>query len=162
MITSKRNPFVRRGHTGRRMLAIAVMIGGASLAACEGDPVEPRAHEEEVDGFALYAGGVQIYQYRHALNGDSPAVLALEAGETYPVTIEWLDEEGHATEVEEDLELRVEIEDAGVATWTATGVATGTLVGASVATISETVMTVELMHGNHPDFSVEVPVRVQP
>ena len=151
-----------RGHAARRLLAIAVIIGGAGLAACEDDPVDPHGHEEEVDGFALYAGGVQIYQYRHALHGDSPDALQLVAGTTYQVTLEWLDEEGQATEVEEDLELQVTVGDAAVATWTATGDASGTLASATVAAVAETTMTVELMHGAHADFAVDVPLRVEP
>ena len=159
---TNRNTLHRRGRTGRRILAIAMMIGSVGVAACEGDPVDPHGHEEEVDGFALYAGGLQIYQYRHPLDGDSPDVLHLGAGATYQVTIQWLDEEGHPTDVEEDLEVRVTVDDAGVATWTDTGDASGTLAAASVASVMETVLTVELMHGDHADFSVEVPVRVEP
>lgn len=146
-----------------RLLALAMVAGSAGLAGCEDDPVDPDGHGNHVEGFAMYAGGVQIYNYQRDLNGDEPDTLNLVAGQSYNVSIQWLDHDGHATDIEDDLELEVTVDDAAVATWTTTGVASGTLAAAGVGAIAETTLSVVLMHGGHEDYGpIHVPVRVSP
>ena len=93
---------VTAGHTSRRILAIAVLIGGASLAACEDDPVGPGSHEEAVAGFELRTlGGTTLIRYTSGM-ASNPPVLNLTAGTEQAVQVVWLDGEGDVVQVDAD------------------------------------------------------------
>lgn len=151
---------VRPGFAARRLLAIAVLIGGASMSACDDDPVDPHGHEEGIDGFALVVGGTELYEYRASVHGLTPDLLVLEPGQSYAITITWLDDEGHATEPEEDLELVVTFATGTALTWTTTSIAAGTLQTGTPASDLTDTMTIELMHGDHPDFTIGIPLSI--
>lgn len=164
MDTTITTPRLRRlTQSGRyRLLALAMLAGSAGLAGCEDDPVDTHG-EEHAEGFAMYSGGVQIYNYQEDLNAGNPDTLHLVSGQTYNVTIVWLDHDGEAIELDGDLEPEVSVTSPGVANWTVTGESSGTLVAASVASPVETTMRVALLHGGHEDFdSGFFTVRVAP
>lgn len=98
--TISREGSVRAGYTSRRILAIAVLIGGATLAACEDDPVDVGHDEGDVAGFELRTtGGTTIYRYTGPAGADT---LELAHGESIDIEIVWLDADGEVLDLAAD------------------------------------------------------------
>jgi len=94
----------RRGLAGRRLLVLAVLLGGGVLAGCEDDPVEPHDHAEgDVAAFRLDRivgdSRTPIYTYDGPNNPDT---LFLTDGASYEIEIVWLDEHGNELELDTD------------------------------------------------------------
>ena len=142
------------------MLVLAVVLGG-----CEDDPIaEDQDDEPEVGGFVLTSGSVELYRYTDA-DAAQPDTLFLSSDQTYAVEVQWLDDEGAPTTLEDGLELRAEVTQPGLAAFTVTGAASGTLVTAPVLQPVTTSMRVQLWHEaeQHEDFqSLFFPVKVSP
>lgn len=92
----------------RRVLAIAVLLGGAGLAACEDDPIDPDEHAEgDVAGFRIDAllatpgGGSRetLLTYDGPVGADT---LFLPAGQAVEVEIVWLDDHGDELDLPAD------------------------------------------------------------
>lgn len=89
-----------RGLAGRRVLAIAVMIGGLGVSACEDDPVDTGDREEGIASFRIReVGGTVLYEYAGPTNAAADT-LFLPGGEAIEIAIEWLDEDGGVLELE--------------------------------------------------------------
>lgn len=142
------------------MLVLAVVLGG-----CEDDPLmDDHDDEPEVGGFVMTSGSVELYRYTDA-DATQPDTLFLSSDQTYAIEVQWLDDQGAPTELEEGLDLRVEVTNPGIATFTVTGAAGGTLVAGSVLQPVTTSMRVQLWHEEegHEDFtSLFFPVKVSP
>lgn len=148
----------------RRGLAACTLMLAVTLGGCEDDPVTAAEIEPEVRGFVMTSGSVELYRYTDA-DAAQPDTLFLSSDQTYDVEVQWLDEEGQATELEAGLDLRVEVTNPGIAAFTVTGAASGTLVVASVLQPLTTSMRVQLWHEEegHDDFtSLFFPVKVSP
>lgn len=93
---------------GRRILAIAVILAGAGLAACESDPIDPDEHDEgDVAGFRIDAlletpGGGSRETLLTYDGPTAPDTLYLTAGRVTDIEIVWLDEHGDALELPAD------------------------------------------------------------
>ena len=147
---------VRPGFAARRLLAIAVLIGGTSLAACDDDPVGTGSNEEAIAGFELRTvGGTTLIRYMPGMEGDPP-VLDLTAGAEQTVEVVWLGSDGDVVEVDPDehawqLTLVnpwiIDFEHDASSDWRGTFDVAGLAPGNSV----ETAMKVYLYHGEVGD-----------
>lgn len=154
--TISREGSVTAGHTSRRILAIAVLIGGASLAACEEDPVGSGSHEEAVAGFELRTlAGTTLMRYTAGM-ASNPPVLNLTAGAEQSVQVVWLDGDGDIVQVDADehawlLTLAhpgiIDFEHDASSDWRGTFDVAGLASGTS----AETAMKVYLYHGDVGD-----------
>ena len=94
----------RMPRTARRFLAMLVLIGAGTLAACEDDPVDVGHQEEDVAGFelrTLLAGGGSTTLYRYT-DPENPDTLQLADDATLDVEIVWLDDHGEVVSLEAD------------------------------------------------------------
>lgn len=154
----------KRSAAGYRVLAIAVLIGGAGVTGCESDPVDLEDHEEgDVAGFRIDAvdlqlpGGVTrttLFTYDGPANADT---LSLRDGTTIDIEIVWLDADGHELELDADehpWELAenhsaiVSFVPSDTEPWRGTFTTTPLLPGATVYGG----FTVTLFHGEDPEF----------
>lgn len=153
------------GTLSRRGLAAFSLSAAVVLGGCEGEPIEGVDEEPEVGGFIITSGITDLYTYTESSAGD-PDTLQLSSGTAYPITIQWLDDDGAATTLEEGLSLHVDFGTPGVVTFASTGDLAGTLTAAVTAgTPLATTMRVRLFHEEegHYDFtSVFFPVQVSP
>ena len=134
---------------------VAVAIASlAYAAACSDDPVQPEEEHAEPEGVQLIMSGQTIASF----DGDDQAwtgELDVAVGETSTIEVRFVDHDGDAIEIDEDLYLEVDIGDASVATFdlTTPGGFMGRLTGVSEG---ETTAVFKLMHGTvgsgHPDF----------
>ncbi|HSH45112.1 MAG TPA: hypothetical protein VK966_04620 [Longimicrobiales bacterium] len=138
----------------------------ALVAACD-DPTEVGEHMD-IEGVALEVAGTEIYRY--TLDDGLPSALALDIG-AYEAAIVFLDHDGdpitHAHEEgEEGEQLDVTISDPAVLTWTPETEAGhehealefhGEL---NALQAGETSMSICILHGEHCDFEVDIPVTV--
>ena len=152
---------VQRGFAGRRLLAIAVLIGGMGLGACEDDPVDPDEHDEgDVAGFRIEqieqgGGRTVLLTYDGPENADT---LVLPQGSSVDVEIVWLDDHGDEVDVhadEHDWQLAenhsaiVEFTQSDTEPWRGTFTTTPLLPGATVYGG----YTVTLLHGADAEFT---------
>ena len=108
-VTMETERATRPGMAGRRLLAIAVIIGGTGLGACESDPVDLHDPEEgDVAGFRIDAinlelpGGVTrvtLLTYDGPQNADT---LMLRHNASIDIEIVWLDEHGDEVHLDGD------------------------------------------------------------
>lgn len=153
-----------KGTQTRRGLAAFMLTTAVLLGGCEDDPIDGGEEEPEVGGFIMTSGGDELYRYTDE-QATQPDTLFLTSGQTYEVSIEWLDFDGDPTTLEEGLVLEVEIGVAGMLTAATTGDASATLVAATVGAPTLTTMLVRLFHTEeqHDDFtSVFFPVEISP
>lgn len=92
----------------RRVLALAVLLGGVGLAACEDDPIDPDEHAEgDVAGFRIDAllatpgGGSRetLLTYDGPVGADT---LFLPDGRSIDIEIVWLDDHGDELDLPAD------------------------------------------------------------
>src|SRR5687768_4142039 len=108
MLTSWKVRSGAGARAARRVLAIAVLLGGAGLSACEDDPIDPDEHAEgDVAGFRIDAlletpgGGSRetLLTYEGPVGADT---LLLPAGQAVEVEIVWLDDHGDELDLPAD------------------------------------------------------------
>ena len=151
-------------------LPLALLTAGLLvLSACGDSAMEPEEdhdeHAGEVEGVTLTVSGQTVASY-DGHDGEWTGQLEVGAGEqTAPISVQFVNEEGDAVELDDDFNLRVETADASVAEFRqdTPGGYGGILRG--VAT-GETEITFSLVHGavdtGHADFVTEpLPVRVR-
>lgn len=136
-------------------LAAAVLASLAFVAACSDDPVAPDDDHAEAEGVQLILNGETIASY----DGDSQTwngEMEVEVGqETAHIAVRFVDHDGDAIPLEDNLYLEVEVEDESIAEFEQDepGEFGGHLHGESVG---ETDVTFRLMHGavgsGHADF----------
>lgn len=136
-------------------LAAAVLASLAFAAACSDDPVVPGDDHAEAEGVQLILNGETIASY----DGDSrtwTGEMEVEVGqETAHIAVRFVDHDGDAIPLEDNLYLEVEVEDESIAEFEQDepGEFGGHLHGESVG---ETDVTFRLMHGavgsGHADF----------
>ena len=146
-----------RGIAGRRVLAIAVLIGSSMMAACEDDPVDANGHDEgDVASFRIrQVGGGTLFTY--SAPPADPDTMVLQAGTSTAIEIEWLDEDGDIVEVDADEHSWQLADNHSAITsftlsttdpWRGTIVTTGLVPGNTVYGG----FTVTLFHGDEPEF----------
>lgn len=136
-------------------LAAAVLASLAFVAACSDDPVASEDDHAEAEGVQLILNGETIASY----DGDSrtwTGEMEVEVGqETAHIAVRFVDHDGDAIPLEDNLYLEVEVEDESIAEFEQDepGEFGGHLHGESVG---ETDVTFRLMHGavgsGHADF----------
>ena len=137
------------------LAAFALLLG-----ACSESMTEPEEEHAEAEGVELVMGGQVIASY----DGDTQSwtgELEVDEGEETPhIAVRFVDHDGDAIPIDEDLYLEVDIEDTSIAEFEqdTPGEFGGHLHG---HTPGETDVTFSLMHGavgsGHPDF-VTTPV----
>ncbi|MEJ2504134.1 MAG: hypothetical protein P8177_12620 [Gemmatimonadota bacterium] len=145
-----------------RIRPMALVAALVALAACGDDPTTVEDHLD-VEGIAIYDGTTEIYRY--ALDDGSPAPLTLDTG-VHEVLFVLLDGDGDPLpedddhDDEEEHELRVDITDESILTWTAEDhdhdihdfiAFGGELEGLQAGT---TTLRLCVPHGGHCDFEV--------
>ena len=146
------------GFAGRRLLAIAVLIVGASLAACEDDPVDGGGHEEgEVASFRIrQVGGPVLYEYPGPTAADADTLHLGDNGST-TIEIVWLDADGdvieldaddHSWELFENHNAITTFDPSATDAWRGTFVTNDLLAGSVV----HGGFTVTLFHGEEEEF----------
>jgi len=133
--------------------SMTIAIAALALGACD-NPVTPGAPHEEPAGVAVFMGGTEIAR---AIDGEVTGALpeVAEGAQSGLLTIVLLDEHGDGLDLsgEDDVYLRVTIEDPAVAEWQGSGYS-GFIAGVVEGT---TTLTFELMHGEppggHADFT---------
>ena len=89
----------------RRILSMGVLIGAATLAACEDDPVDTDGHDEgDVAGFVIERildSGARTTLYTYAGPTD-PDTLFLPHGEAVDIEVIWMDDHGDPVNLPED------------------------------------------------------------
>lgn len=147
-------------------LAAAVLASLAFVAACSDDPMAPEDEHAEAEGVQLILNGETIASY----DGDSQTwtgEMEVEVGqETAHIAVRFVDHDGDAIPLEDNLYLEVEVEDESIAEFEQDepGEFGGHLHGISVG---ETDVTFRLMHGavgsGHADFeTTPVHAHVEP
>jgi hypothetical protein len=135
-------------------------LGAAALfafvgAACD-SPIAPDAHDE-ADGFLIVVEGETIYT--HHGTGE-PQPLVLEQGTALAVQIVFLDDDGHALELDHSYHADLEIGTPPLVTWALDPLNPfgGTLTAVTSGTSS---IRVAQMHGTHADYrSPAIPLSV--
>lgn len=151
-----------------RKLPLALLTAGLLVAACDSSTTEPDDHDDdddhgaEVEGVTLTLSGQVIASY-DGEDGAWDAELEVEPGEqTARISVQFVDHNGNAVELDEDYHLGVEVEDESVASFRqgTPGEYGGTLHGIEEG---DTEVTFSLMHGavgaGHADF-VTAPLHV--
>lgn len=139
-----------------RMPLLTLAIAGAvGLGACSDDPVGLDGHEEEAEGVELVLNGAVIASF----DGDSrtwTGVLEVNEGEeTAHITVRFIDHDGVAIVLDDEMYLEVDIEDETIAEFEqdTPGEFGGGLRGVLAG---ETDAVFKLMHGavgsGHADF----------
>lgn len=147
-------------------LAVAVLASLAYVAACSDDPVAPDDDHAEPEGVHLILDGTTIAMY----DGDTQnwtGEMEVEVGEeTNHIEVRFVDHDGDAIPIDDDLYLEVEVEDESIAEFEQDqpGAFGGHLHGVAVG---ETDVTFRLMHGavgsGHADFeTTPVHAHVEP
>ncbi len=143
------------------VLPLAILaLPALALAACESTAVEEEEEHAEPEGVELVMNGSVVAAY----DGDDQswtADIEVDAGEeTAQISVRFVDHDGDQVPLEdEEFGLGMVIDDESVATWEqdASNEYAGRLHGGAEGS---TGMTVQLLHGGHPDF-VTTPVTVR-
>ena len=146
----------------RNWLAAIAILSVPALYGCEESMTEHEEHAEP-EGVQISMGGRVVASY----DGDTQqwtGELEVDAGEETPhITVTFVDHDGDAIPLEEELYLEVDVEDESIAEFEqdTPGEFGGHLHGVQEG---ETEVTFKLMHGavgsGHPDF-ITTPVRVR-
>src|SRR5687767_1589352 len=91
----------------RRGMAALTLSAALVLGGCEDEPIVGDDPEPEVGGFVITSGSSELYTYTEA-SASEPDTLELASGIAYPITIQWLDEDGEETTLEEGLSLEID------------------------------------------------------
>jgi hypothetical protein len=144
-----------------RLLTLAV-VGAVGLGACSADPVGLDGHEEEAEGVELVLNGAVVASYDHDSRTWTGELEVNEGEETAHITVRFIDHDGGAIVLDDEMFLEVDMGDETIAGFEQDtpgefgGVLRGVLAG-------ETDAVFKLMHGavgsGHPDFETTV-VRV--
>lgn len=141
----------------RRVFAIAVLIAGTGLAACEDDPIDPHEHEEgDIAGFRIQevGSGTVLLTYDGPTGADT---LFLPHGQTIEVEVVWLDDHGdelaldtheHSWELAENHSAIASFVQSQDEPWRGTFTTAALLPGATVYGG----YTVTLFHGEEAEF----------
>lgn len=144
---------------GRGLVGLAV-VSALALAGCSSDTTEPEEEHAEPEGVELVMSGQVIASY----DGDTQrwtGEMEVDVGEETPhISVRFIDHDGDAIPLDDDLYLEVEVEDESIAEFEqdTPGEFGGHLHGHMEG---ETDVTFKLMHGEvgsgHADF-VTMPV----
>lgn len=143
-------------HLARYFGIVTVFVAVAYAAACSDDPVAPDEDEHaEPEGVQLIMDGQTIASY----DGDAQSwtgELDAELGETTStIEVRFVDHDGDAIHIDDDLYLEVAVDDQSIATFdlTTPGGFMGRVTGVAEG---ETSVVFRLMHGEvgsgHADF----------
>lgn len=140
---------------GSELMAVAAMVSVLALAACgteteNGEHHEPHEVELVMGGNVLATYEVEETSWEGSLEVDAGA-------ETGQIEVRFLDDEGdelHFEDEDEPVSLGVKVADEAIVEFVATapGAFTGKFRG---KTEGETGVTIELLHGDHPDLTTK-------
>lgn len=106
---------MKKTRSYRKPLLTLAVAGAVGLGACSDDPVGLDDHEDEVEGVELVLNGAVIASF----DGDSrtwTGELEVDEGEeTAHITVRFIDHDGNAIALDDDMYLEVDIEDETIA-----------------------------------------------
>jgi hypothetical protein len=122
---------------------VDALMAARHAQALEEEHVEP-------DGFKFVSNGSDFYVYR---NGQPTSTLFLTLGQTYPIEVLFLDDQGGIIDFSAhepgEYEALVESKDTNKLTWTSTGYFTGNL---KAVGRGKNKLRVGLLHDGHLDY----------
>lgn len=146
---------MKKARSYRTSLFTLAIAGAVGLGACSDDPVGLDDHEDDVEGVELELNGAVIASFDGESRTWTGELEVAEGEETAHITVRFINPDGNAISLDDDMYLEVDIEDETIAEFEqdTPGEFGGHLHGILAG---ETDVVFKLMHGavgsGHADF----------